>query len=74
MICRRCERAWTATYEVIAYHDLDGDRELYKLHGAPAAPPWSGVSCPYCGGQRVKVLPRRNAYGHEAEQPTTPHP
>ncbi len=61
MTCRRCRREWTATYEVVAYHDLDGDRELYKLHGVPAVPPWSGVNCPFCGGQRVQVLPRRPA-------------
>ena len=69
MICRRCQREWTAAYEVIGYHDLDGDRELYKLHGAPAVPPWSGVSCRFCGGQRVRVLPRRLTPG-----PATPPP
>ena len=58
---RRCQQQWTATYEVIAYHDLDGDQERYWLHGAPAPPPWSGISCPFCGGQRVKLLPQRTA-------------
>lgn len=74
MTCRRCEQEWTATYEVITYHDIDGDRELYKLHGVPAAPPWSGVSCRFCGGQRVKVLPRRLAPEHAMAQPPAANP
>lgn len=45
------------THEVVTYHDLDGDHELHYLHGVPAMPPWSGILCTRCGGQRVKVLP-----------------
>ena len=61
MTCQRCRREWTATYEVVAYHDLDGDHELYRLNGAPAVPPWAGVACPFCAGQRVRVLPARRS-------------
>jgi hypothetical protein len=57
LACRRCGRTWTATYEVVAYHDLDGDHELHYLNGLPAMPPWSKAACDACGGQRVKVLP-----------------
>jgi ribosomal protein L37E len=59
LTCRRCGRTWTATYEVVTYHDLDGDHELHYLHGLPAMPPWSNIVCAACGGQRVKVLPSR---------------
>jgi hypothetical protein len=61
LTCRRCGREWTAAYQVIAYHDLDGDHEAFFLHGASAAPPWSGISCPLCGGLRVRILPQRPA-------------
>jgi hypothetical protein len=57
LTCRRCRRTWDAAYEVVAYHDLDGDRELFFLHGVPAAPPWSGIACPHCGGLRVSIVP-----------------
>jgi hypothetical protein len=57
LTCRRCGREWTAAYEVLAYHDLDGDHELHYLHGVPAMPPWANIVCSNCGGQRVKVLP-----------------
>jgi hypothetical protein len=55
--CRRCGRSWEATYEVVSYHELDGDWELYFLNGVPALPPWSQITCAGCGGQRVAVLP-----------------
>jgi ribosomal protein L37E len=58
LTCRRCGRTWEATYEVVAYHDLDGDRELWFRHGVPAVPPWSQITCAACGGQRVRILPR----------------
>ena len=57
LTCQRCRRTWDRVYEVLTYHDLDGDRQAYFLHGAPAMPPWSGIACPHCGGLRVKVLP-----------------
>jgi hypothetical protein len=57
LACRRCQRTWGATYEVIAYHDLDADQELFFLHGAPVAPPWSGIACPHCGGLGVTIVP-----------------
>jgi hypothetical protein len=57
LTCRRCQRTWTATYEVVTYHDLDADQELFFLHGVPVAPPWAGIACPHCGGLRVTILP-----------------
>lgn len=59
MLCRRCGGTWDAAYNVMTVHDVEGDHELFYLHGRPAMAPWSGVSCPTCGGQRVAVLPFR---------------
>jgi hypothetical protein len=61
LACRRCGREWTTAYQVVAYHDLDGDHEAFFLHDASATPPWSGVSCPFCGGLRVEVVPQHPA-------------
>jgi hypothetical protein len=55
--CQQCGRTWDAAYEVVSYHDLDGDHELHYRHGAPALPPWSGIGCPFCGRRHVRVLP-----------------
>jgi ribosomal protein L37E len=61
LTCRRCGRTWEATYEVVVYHDLDGDREMFFRNGAPAVPPWSEITCAACGGLRVSILPRPRA-------------
>jgi hypothetical protein len=59
MFCRRCGAGWDAAYDVVSFHDVEGDQELFYLHGLPAMAPWSGLSCPSCGDQRVAVLPFR---------------
>jgi len=56
-LCQRCEATWTATYDVVTFHDDAGDHELFYLHGVPALAPWSGIRCPGCGDPRMKVLP-----------------
>lgn len=56
-LCRRCRRTWATTYELVAYHDADGDHELFYHHGVPVSPPWARPACPYCGGLRVVLLP-----------------
>jgi hypothetical protein len=61
MTCRRCDRTWTATYQVQSFHDDAGDHLLYYRNGMPVTAPGS-TPCPYCGGQRVTLLPHpRNA-------------
>ena len=57
LMCRRCQRSWRATYEVVVYHDADGDHELFYRNGAAVSPPWARPACPYCGGLRVALLP-----------------
>jgi hypothetical protein len=59
MFCRRCGGTWDAAYDVVTFHDVEGDQDLFYRHGLPAMAPWSGVSCPTCGDQRVAVLPFR---------------
>ena len=56
MACRRCDRTWWTSCEVRLVHDDAGDRRLYFRDGLPVAPPWS-CPCPYCGGQRVALVP-----------------
>lgn len=56
MACRRCERTWRATYQVLSFHDDAGDHRLYYREGIPVMAPES-TRCPYCGGQRVTLLP-----------------
>jgi hypothetical protein len=60
MFCRRCGGTWDAAYDVVSFHDVEGDQELFYLHGLPAMAPWSGVSCPTCGDQRATILPFRD--------------
>ncbi|HZC99126.1 MAG TPA: hypothetical protein VFA46_02710 [Actinomycetes bacterium] len=57
LACRRCQRTWQRTYEVIAYHDAAGDHELFYRNGVAVPPPWARPTCPYCGGLRVALLP-----------------
>lgn len=57
LACRRCQRAWDATYQMVAYHHLKGGRELLLLHGVAPTPAWAGLTCPHCGGQRITILP-----------------
>jgi hypothetical protein len=56
--CRRCQRTWTATYQVGTFTDDAGDHEVYFREGASATAPGS-TRCPHCGGLRVVVLPSR---------------
>jgi hypothetical protein len=56
MACRRCDRTWQVTYQVRSFHDDAGDHRLYYRQGIPVTAPWS-ARCPYCGGQRVTLLP-----------------
>lgn len=56
MFCRRCDGTWDAAYDVVTFHDVEGDQDLFYRHGLQAMAPWSGVSCPTCGDQRVAVL------------------
>src|SRR6266545_2948243 len=58
--CRRCERSWEVTYEVITLHGLDGDLELLFLKGAPAVPPWPQVTCSACGTNTSSVAGPRS--------------
>jgi hypothetical protein len=58
MHCRRCGATWDAAYELVTFHDGDGDHELFFRHSLPAMAPWSS-SCPTCAGQRLTVLPFR---------------
>lgn len=56
MYCRRCGATWDAAYELVTFHD--GDGEPFFRHGLPAMAPWS-TSCPTSAGQRLTVLPSR---------------
>ena len=58
LTCRRCQRTWTATYQVGTFTDDAGDHEVYFRDGASATAPGS-TRCPHCGGLRVVVLPSR---------------
>jgi hypothetical protein len=60
MLCQRCERGWETVYEIRTLHDDAGDHQLFYRDGAPAAGPVT-MRCPYCGGLRVRVLPRHVA-------------
>jgi hypothetical protein len=60
MLCQRCERAWETDYEIRTFHDDAGDHQLFYRDGAPVADPVA-TRCPYCGGLRVRVLPRHVA-------------
>ncbi len=56
--CARCGHEWTHEYEV--WHGDDGhggDVVTWHRRGLPCTPPWSGISCPACGGLRVQLLP-----------------
>jgi hypothetical protein len=57
LLCKRCQRVWHTTYELVAYHDADGDHECFYRYGAPVSPPWARPACPSCGGLRVALLP-----------------
>jgi hypothetical protein len=56
MACRRCDRTWQISCQVRVLHDDAGDRRLYFRNGVPIPAPWSTI-CPYCGGQRVTLVP-----------------
>lgn len=56
-MCRRCGHTWQTTYEVVDYHDADGDHELFYRSGVAVSPPWARPTCPSCGGLRVALLP-----------------
>jgi hypothetical protein len=74
MFCRRCDGTWDAAYDVVTFHDVEGDQDLFYRHGLQAMAPWSGVSCPTCGDQRVAVLsfrpqaPNPNAKGRAVKE------
>ena len=57
LTCRRCQRTWQTTYEVVAYHDEAGDHEMFYRNGVVVPPPWAQPRCPFCGGLRVALLP-----------------
>jgi len=57
-VCLRCGHEWRAKYEVRRYRG-SGDHEwiVYCRGGQPVRPPHLDLSCPRCGGLRVKLLP-----------------
>ncbi|HEY7280523.1 MAG TPA: hypothetical protein VID47_02915 [Actinomycetota bacterium] len=57
-MCLRCSRTWTDTYDVRVAHDRAGNEwRMYFLGGVARTSPEADLSCPSCGGLRVKVLP-----------------
>jgi DNA-directed RNA polymerase subunit RPC12/RpoP len=56
-LCLRCSRTWRWTYEVRVASDHAGNEWRMYFRGGRAFSAPAGVSCPACGGLRVKVLP-----------------
>src|SRR6266545_955345 len=67
MFCRRCGGTWDAAYDVVTFHDVEGDQDLFYRHGLPAMAPWSGVSC------RPVVISGSRSF-HSALRRPTPTP
>jgi hypothetical protein len=57
-LCLRCSRTWQWTYEVRIASDQAGNEwRMYFRGGRASSAPGVGVSCPACGGLRVKFVP-----------------
>ncbi|WP_433361569.1 hypothetical protein [Streptosporangium sp. CA-115845] len=56
--CTRCGHLWQEEYLVRHLTDGHGhDVVLWLRSGVMVQPPWSGLSCPACGCDGVRVLP-----------------
>jgi hypothetical protein len=58
--CDRCGATWSDIFDVRSAIDYDGNEWRVFLSNGVASPcPERGMSCPTCGGFRVRLLPRR---------------
>lgn len=59
--CMRCNGNWSQEFAVMRHTDSSGDvTEFYTWHGVPCAP--RDVTCPHCGGLRVRRDPFSREY------------